>query len=216
MAVEAKRIKERLKAKYPKANLSNKRLDEIAARLAKKPEDDADDAAIDTVLENANDFMSFEDIAKSDDRLRTLEAKAQSKDDGKKPDDDGKQDPPAPPSDVPAWAQALIDSNKSLKEDLNELKTGKITENKKESARKLFEGNETLKGLKQNIKDNWFNRIDVNSETPVDEQISNLEKEYNDMVQHYADSKGYAAAPPQGKSNTEPTNEEIDAIVEQL
>lgn len=215
MAVDQKRIKERLKAKYPKANLSNKRLDELSARLAKKPEDDADDAAIDSVLEQANDFMSFEDIAKEDDRIRTLEAKANAKDDGK-PNDDGKQDPPTPPSDVPAWAQSLIDANKSLKDDLNELKTGKITETKKESARKLFEDNATLKSLKQNIKDNWFNRIDVNSETPIDEQIANLETEYNDMAQHIADSKGYASAPPSGKSNTEPTKEELDNIVEQL
>lgn len=76
MAVEAAKIKARLRALFPKANLSTKRLDEISAKLAKKPEDGATDAQIDEVLNDYNDngAMTFEEIAKSDDKIRTLEA----------------------------------------------------------------------------------------------------------------------------------------------
>lgn len=75
--VEAAKIKARLRVKFPKANLSTKRLDEISAKLAKKPEDGADDDAIDAVLEDYNDngAMTFEEIAKTDDKVRTLEAR---------------------------------------------------------------------------------------------------------------------------------------------
>lgn len=94
MAVKPEQIKARLKAKYPKANLSTKRLDEISAKLAKKPADDADDAAIDEVLEdyNENGPMTFEEIAKSDDKIRTLETK--------KP---VAPENPTPDPDEPAW-----------------------------------------------------------------------------------------------------------------
>lgn len=74
MAVEKAKVIARLKALFPKANLSQTRLDAIADKLAKKPADDADDAAIDAVINDFNDVLSIEDIAKGDDRTRTLEA----------------------------------------------------------------------------------------------------------------------------------------------
>lgn len=76
MAVKPELIKARLRALFPKANLSTKRLDEISARLAKKPEDDADETAIDEVITDydENGAMTFEEIAKADDKIRTLEA----------------------------------------------------------------------------------------------------------------------------------------------
>lgn len=77
MAVKPELIKARLKIKYPKANLSNDRIDEISARLCKLPEDDADDAAVDAVLDQADAIMPFEDIAKNDDTIRTLKRKTE-------------------------------------------------------------------------------------------------------------------------------------------
>lgn len=215
MAVEAKRIKERLKVLFPGVNLSAKRIDELSARLAKKPADDADDTAVDQVINDANDFMPFKDIAREDDRVRNLEAN-QKQQDPPKPADPP-QDPPAPPTDeMPAWAKTLIETNNSLKTDLQELKAGKITETKKGAAKKLFEENETLKGLKDSVKEKWFNRIDVNSETPVEDQIADLETEYSELVQGSADSRDASGAPPNGSSNSKPTDAELDAVAAEL
>ena len=77
MAVEPQKIKARLKALFPKANLSTTRLDALAAKLSQKPADDADDAAIDQILTDYNEDapMTFEEIARHDDKVRTLEAK---------------------------------------------------------------------------------------------------------------------------------------------
>lgn len=91
MAVDPKRIKERLRAKYPKANLSATRLDELSAKLSQKPQDDAEDSAIDEILDDYNDLVSFEGIARNDDKIRQLESRkpvetppAQPKEEGDK------------------------------------------------------------------------------------------------------------------------------------
>ena len=90
MAVDRLKVIARLKALFPKANLSQKRLDALADKLASKPADDADDTAIDVVINDFNDILSIEEIAREDDRVRTLEAKS------KEPN------PAAPPAPAPA------------------------------------------------------------------------------------------------------------------
>lgn len=226
MAVEAKRIKGRLRVLFPKANLSKKRLDEISARLAKKPDDDADESVIDKIITNANDVMPFEDIAKEDDRVRALEAKVSKKQDSdeeadEKPEtkDDGKTSEKEKPTndDVPKWAQSMLDSNAALKKELEDLKTGRITDNKKDTARKLFEKNDTFKSLGEKNKEFFFKQIDVNSETSVEDQLEELETQYNDLVQQQADSRDYSSTPPTGSGNTDkPTDDELEAVTRNL
>ncbi len=123
------KIKARLKAKYSGVNLSTKRLDAIADRLSKKLTEESEDSEIDTVLDEANEVYPFADIAKDDDKIRTLEAKAkdQKPADPPKPDEDSK---PAPSggdltssNDVPEWAKALIESNKALQADIATFKS---------------------------------------------------------------------------------------------
>lgn len=205
MAVTPEKIKARLKALFPKANLSKERLDAIAARLATKPADDADDAAVDEVLNNANDFMSFEDIAKEDDRVRTLEAKAK----GTTPP---ANDPPKPepaPDDAPAWAKQLI-------EKVNNIEAGKVTETKRQTAAQLFEQSETLKGLSQTVKQSWINRIDVNSETPLEDQVKGLETEYTEMFQAHANATPAAGKPPVGGGTQKADAEMIKDVVKNI
>lgn len=219
MPVEVNRIKGRLKALFPKANLSSKRIDEISARLAKKPADDADDAAVDQVINDANDFMPFSDIAKEDDRIRTLEANQKKPD--PKPADDGKPDPkpdPTPdPDDVPAWAKGMLDTNKKLLEKVENLEKGKITENKLAAARKTFNDNETFKGAKESTQEFFFKQLDPNSETSIEDQISDLETQYKDMVQVNADSGDYSGKPPAGgKEVDKPSDAEIEDVASRL
>jgi len=49
MAVKPEIIKARLKALFPKANLSQKRLDAIAAKLAPMPADETHDTLYDSI-----------------------------------------------------------------------------------------------------------------------------------------------------------------------
>ncbi|MEW5677051.1 hypothetical protein ABGT15_12120 [Flavobacterium enshiense] len=45
----------------------------------------------------------------------------------------------------------------------------------------LFEKSETLKNLKPELRLRWFNRIDVDSEIPIKNQINSLENEFNEF-----------------------------------
>lgn len=221
MAVTPEQIKARLKAKYPKANLSQKRIDAIAAKLAPKPADGATDEDIDGVLENANDFMSFEDIAKEDDRVRTLEANQKPKTDPPAPEPNPQPQPqpnpvPAPANDAPEWAKAMMKQIQDQGTLITELQTGKVTETKRASAADLFAKSEVLKGLKDDLKPNWLGRINIDSETPLEEQVTALETEFTALAQSFADNKGYSGAPPTGtppKPDDKLVSDVVDSIV---
>jgi hypothetical protein len=211
MAVEKSKVISRLKALFPKANLSQKRLDALADKLATKPADDADEAAIDLVINDFNSVLSIEEIAREDDRVRTLESKAN-------PNPPAPPSPPAPPAppkgdEVPSWAQAILDSNKKLEGELEAIKTGKMIETKRATASELFNKSEVLKRIPETIRKNWENRIDVNSETSFEEQIQALETEYSELVQVSADNNQYAPAAGGGKADIKADEAVVDAIV---
>ena len=208
MAVEKSKVISRLKALFPKANLSQKRLDALADKLATKPADDADEAAIDLVINDFNSVLSIEEIAREDDRVRTLESKAN-------PNPPAPPSPPAPPKgdEVPSWAQAILDSNKKLEGELEAIKTGKMIETKRATASELFNKSEVLKRIPETIRKNWENRIDVNSETSFEDQIQALETEYSELVQVSADNNQYAPAAGGGKADIKADEAVVDAIV---
>ncbi|WP_445453096.1 hypothetical protein [Flavobacterium sp. 25HG05S-40] len=223
MAVKPEVIKARIKVKYPKANLSTKRIDEISAKLCTQPADDADEAAIDAVLEAANSFVSFEDIAKQDDKIRTLEANQKPTPPTPPTPPADPPTPPAPPADAPEWAksiieanQKLVDDNKKLLEKVTAIENGKVVDTKKQTAATLFGNSEVLKGLKPEVKQSWLNRIDVASETPIEDQIKALETEYSEITQTAADSTQHAGPTPLGDPNTKPDDKFIGDIVDSL
>jgi len=219
MAVTAEQIKARLKVKYPKANLSQKRLDELSAKLAPKPIDGATEEEIDAVLEIANDFNPFEEIARTDDRMRTLEANQKPKPtDPPAPAPQNPPTPPAPaPDDAPAWAKALIKQNETIAAELEALKTGKVIETKRSAATQAFEKSEILKALKEDVRPNWINRINVESETSIEDQITALETEYTTMAQSFADSIGYSGPTPAAGSSALKVDEKmVEDIVNQM
>lgn len=214
MAVDKLKVIARLKALFPKANLSQKRLDALADKLAIKPADDADDAAIDVVINDFNSVLSIEDIAREDDRVRTLESKANPNPPAPAPKPTDPPTPPTPPTDVPAWAQALLDSNKKLEGELEAIKTGKVIETKKQTASELFGKSEVLKGIPETIRKNWENRIDVNSETPFEDQIKALETEYSELVQVNANSNQYGPPAGGGSATIQADQSVIDKMLE--
>jgi len=140
MSIDKAKVIARIKALHPKTNLSNARLDEISARLIKKLNDDADDSAIDEAIGIADDYNPFSEIARNDDRIRDLEAKAKPA----KPTDDPKpQDKIELPSDTPEWAKALLKQNQELSEKVNGFEKGQ----QHKSLSERFNSDERVKNI---------------------------------------------------------------------
>lgn len=218
MAVKPEKIKERLRALFPKANLSQKRLDAYAAKLAPKPADEATDADVDAIINDYNEIIDFVAVAQEDDRVRTLEAAKAKADADKakgagKKEDEEEEEVVEVDKDAPAWAKAMLEQNKKLASDLEALKTGKVIETKKQNASELFAKSEVLKNIPEGIRQNWINRIDVNSETPFDEQIQELETEYSTLVQVNADNNQYAPPAGGGSAEIKADANVVDAVV---
>jgi len=216
MAVPTDRIKGRLRAKYPTANLSTKRLDEYAAKLAPKPADDADDAAIDAILEEANGLIDFVGVAREDDRVRNLETLAAKV---------KLDEPPAPPAPTEAkpgdetntLLRTLTEAVTKLTGDVTALKDGKVLDQKKQTALQAIESSEIFKKLTPEQRQKWSDRIDLTSETSFDDQVKAFETELTDLRQSTADSGNYAGAPPASAGGKgEPSDKELDAIVSNL
>lgn len=202
------KIAGRLKALFPKANLSTKRIDVITAKLESKVSDGADDTAIDEIVNQANDFMDFEALAKEDDRVRTLEANQKKGDEsGDPPKDDPKNDPPK--DDTPEWAKALL-----IKVDA--LEKGKVNESKANTVADLFSKSEILKGLPENQKQSWLKRVNLESDDLAAE-VAGLETEYTELKQSFADSSDLAGGTFSGtEGKTAVSDAEISAVMSNL
>lgn len=209
MPVPVDTIKARLRVLFPKANLSQKRLDVISAKLATKPEDGADDNAVDLIINQSNDFYSFEEIAKDDDRMRTLEANQKAPANPEPPKPNDPPIPTPPNNDAPEWAKALI-------EKVTNLETGKVTETKKQTVKELVSKSAVLSKMKPEVRERWENRIDVNSEKSFEDQLKELETEYSEIVQTNANDSNYAGAAGGGSSDIKPSEAEIKSIVDNL
>lgn len=213
MAVDKLKVIARLKALFPKANLSQKRLDALADKLAIKPADDADDVAIDAVINDFNSVLSIEDIAREDDRVRTLESKVNPNPPAPAPAPKP-TDPPANPNPSDDVNQKLLEAITKLTGEVESIKTGKVIETKRATVSELFGKSEVLKGIPETIRKNWENRIDVNSETPFEEQIQALETEYSELVQVNANSYQYAGPAGGGNPTIQADQSVIDKMLE--
>lgn len=221
MAVAPERIKARLKALFPKANLSTKRLDAYAAKLAPKPADDAEDEAIDVIINDYNEVIDFEAVAKEDDKTRTLEA-AKAKADAEKAKGKGgngedEEEVIEVDPDAPAWAKALLKQNEKLTSDLEAIKSGNAQKGKLEQAKSLLEKSEVFKKLDEETKSFMLKNVDLESETTFEEQITGLETVFSKMVQSNADGMEYPSGPPaNGSPAGKFSTEDADKIVEEF
>lgn len=213
MAVTPEKIKARLKALFPKANLSQKRIDEISAKLAPKPADDADDATVDVFINDANELMGFEAMAKEDDRVRTLEANQKPKTETA-PEPDPKPTPA--PDDAPEWAKAMAETNRKLLEKVEALESGKITETKRQTASQAIEASEVFKALTPEGRSKWLDRIKLDSEVSFEDQVKEFETEFTDIKQTLANSSSYAGPTPTGETDTKPSDKELSYVMGKL
>jgi len=223
MAVSVEKIKARLKALFPKANLSTKRLDAYAAKLAPKPADDADETAIDAIINDYNEVIDFEAVAKEDDKTRTLEAdkkkaeEAAAKAKGKKNDDDDDDDDDDPTdTKTDKLLKGLAKTIGTLKSDLDNIKSGTVKQTKLQEAQALLEKSEVFKGLDDETKKFMLKNVELDSETPFEEQITGLETVFSKMVQGKADEGVYGGAAGAGNPSSTVNDKEIESIVDQM
>ena len=222
MAVKPEIIKARLKALFPKANLSQKRIDAFAAKLAPKPADDADEAAVDAIINEYNDVIDFEAVAKEDDRIRTLEADKKKAEElaskskgGKNEKEEEEEEEVEFDKDAPKWVKALIKQNQKLSSEIESIKSGSVKQTKLQNAQSLLEKSEVFKKLDDDAKSFMLKNIELDSETPFEEQITGLETVFGKLVQNSADSNQYA--PPAGTGKAVTVNEkEVDGVLDNM
>ncbi len=176
------KIISRLKARFPNVNLSKKRLDAIAAKLEKKVEKEED---IDEALDEANELMDFADIAKQDDRVRTLEAETKKKPEN--PTTPVKEDQSQPNEDdgTPVWARALIDSSKKLEEKISAIESEKTADSRKQRLKeKLKDFPEKLRA--KAVKD--FSRMQFEKEEDFEAYLEETAADLGEFSQQNAAS----------------------------
>lgn len=188
MAVEASKVKARLRTLFPKANLSSKRLDEISDKLGKKIEDNATDAQIDEAVTEQNELYSFEEIAKNDDRARTERRKTEPE--------------PKPKEEE----QEPTDANEKLLKAIEAL-TAKVTsmeqEKQAQTLEQRFKSDERLK----NVNPVLFKGRIPTSEDGFDEAIEELLKDAQELKLN-----NYGGDTPASGDNQKPTEvKEISA-----
>src|SRR5690606_24507562 len=174
--------------------------DVITAKLESKVSDDADDAAIDEIVNQANDFMDFDALAKEDDRVRTLEANQKKGEEGKgngtDPDPDKNQNP-NPDNETNTLLKTLLGKVEALEK-------GEVSKSKANTVADLFSKSEILKGLPENQKQSWLKRVNLESEDLAAE-VAALETEYTELRQSIVDSADLAG----GTFNTSTGKEAI-------
>lgn len=161
-----------LKTKYKNLGLSETILKAKAKQLSKAVEKQED-------IENAvagveDDLAIFQSFA---DQNRTLAKKIEELEKGKTTDkpEDKPEDKPIekPTGDVPAWAQAIIDSNKTLSESLTAIKT---KETQQTNAEKF---QSKLKELE--VSDDYLKTLPTFERSfQTDEEIDAIAKEYKE------------------------------------
>lgn len=155
-----------------------------------------------------DDFLKDNADAKSEfDRRVTKAIDTYKKKQGKKSDDDDDDDKPGKKKktdddDTPSWAKKLMSEVESLKSE-------KAKDSKTSTAKQLWDKSE----LPDTIKTKWFGRIDVDSETSIEDQIKGLESEYTELKQGLLNKESGGGGLPNPFEDGEVSDAEIEAIV---
>lgn len=208
-------IKALLQSKYGGVQLSAARIDAIAGRLEGKVTTEEE---LLQKMEALNELQPFADMRAEDDRQRSLQAEL---DKLKKPTDPAPTDPaPADPKkddDIPAWAQALIDGNKTVNEKLAALEGNKVTgDRKSQILAKLKDADEAYST--KVLRD--FGRMSFADDAAFEEYLGEVETDYTGHIQTTAESQLGKDAPfksvtADGKVAVA-TKEELDSVMNEI
>lgn len=204
----------RIKAKFPNANLSKSRLDKIGKQLDSKFETEEE---LDEKLDELDGMFPFADMAKEDDRLRTLEAKVKKETDEKPEPESPKDEKGDEKDDTPNWAKSLIQTNKALAERLEKIEADKVVGSRSQQlSTKLAKVSDADKA--RITRD--FGRMKFETDEEFEEYLSDIEADVATMVQADADSgaEGYVPAGGSGSGSggkvKEASDKELDEVME--
>lgn len=197
-------LRSRFRDLFPKAqNLKKERLDVFVSKLSSKLSEESTQEDVDALWQDYNEVVNFEQLAKDDDRLRTLNVpKPQPK-----VEESSKQSEEPKSDDVPEWAKALLTEVKTLRE-----------EKVQNTIQSKFRNHEALKGIPTEILDL------VKTPTTLDEvdqfatTIADVYKEK--QIKEKLDSFG-RDIPPQGEHTKkvevkQASDKEVDDVFKNL
>lgn len=142
---------------YPKATLSNARVDEYVSKLEKRFKEG--DEVID-LIKDLDDLVGFEQVAKTDDQLRTLQSKQ-------------KEEPKQTQTEQPTVQDPNAELLKTLLAEVQGLKA----EKQAESLKSKFFNDERLKGIDKKFLERYVPR-DVDS---FDQEIKEATTLWNEL-----------------------------------
>lgn len=206
-----------LKTKYKTLGFSDKALDGVADILAKTvTEETAIDAAIEGVEPLLKALQGDTDKRVTDAVEKAKKEAGKKPDTGKKPDEGaaggeggaaGGAGDPKPDDDtkVPAWAKALIDSNKSLTEKLTALEADKATASRRKTLEALL-GKDEYKDIPDQTKARIlkdFGRMSFEKDEDFTAYIEETTQDIAAISQELADKGlGQSTAPTLGTKKT--------------
>ena len=210
-----KQIKARLKVLYPGVNLSNKRIEAIAAKIDAKitEEDEIDDA-----LSTYDEYNPFAEMARDDDRERlrlkkeseTTKTSEQIAAEKEAADKEPVLDP-----EMPAWAKALVTSTQALAKGLESIQGEKLTNTRKQQYESKLEG-VPAKVKAKALKD--FSKMKFETEDEFNEWLTETETDVEDMIQEESNNGLTNQTPVRGVKNTPgkvklATDAELDEVM---
>lgn len=214
----------RLKVLFPGVALSKKSIDALGDQFAKAGlTDDSTDEEIDAKINDRNALYSFEDQKKYDDYLTGKAAKERADKEAadKKAAEEGKTTTTTTATedaDMPAWAKALIESNKLLAQNLDAIKGEKVTNTRKEQlAAKLENAPDAFKN--KILKD--FGRMNFETDDEFNDYLSETETDAADFIQEQS-NQGLGGDKPISGVKITPgkvqlaSDKEVDAVVDSI
>lgn len=200
MAVEVQRVKDRFKAKYGTVSLSNQRLDALAAKLAPKIADDAEDGVIDGELDDLNEMYPFLEMKKAEDRAVNDKKKQQQEQQNPNQDSNtnnqnsNEQNQPQLTPEQEAFLKLVDQRLAPVTQKLNALE-------QQQQGQTLVQKRETLlkEGKALGIPDFTLELIPVTEETNVTEVLQGVGEKYKEFAKQNKLAAFGNDAPPSGQ-----------------
>lgn len=191
-------VKGRLSVLFPKANLSKTRMEQYTNKIATKLTEESTEEEIDDIIKDYNEIVNFEQVAKDDDRIRTLESKPKPQESEKMKEEPIKND-----------NEILLDAISKLTEKVTVFETQKQAE----TIATKFANDERLRGIPKLM-------IERNTPTTmedIDAYADILANDWKEIQTQAKLSQFGVDSTPQGKTNSstsakEATDEEVDSI----
>lgn len=212
-----------LKPKVKAFGFSKKVVKSIAAEIADKLdiEEDASDedvsAKIEVAIEAVLPFMPMIQSQANSQLDEWKKAQTQNEDEDEEDDDSkSKSDKSTKNKDkksdeIPAWAQALIDSNKALNDQLAAIKGEKITDSRRSKLEDLLKGTKSFGESK--LRD--FRRMKFDTDDDFDEFFAEVEADLKSFNQERANAGLEKLGMPAGGVNTKKKEEKTEVLSEE-